>query len=227
MKTLFLLAICVVLSQPSSYKIVGSLHDCNPQEIEYGNRLIAISKDGKVLNDAIKTGAKGHFEIGDLAPGNYVIGYYNKFRQRVRKPVAVNAASTSVELCLDDFQDTNVSTLFNTMKNGDKLLLSISSHGCFHTFQDDLTFSLTDKKYSVSFTDEKNKVRTLPIDIAKLNELIRFEKIVRHMSKIDGGCTTTDGYVFTKNGEIVYQATDNTCEWRGVRKIRSEILGIK
>ena len=102
--------------QYQSFKIVGKLNYCDLDEIEYGNRILAISKDGKVINDKIKTGFKGSFEINDLSPGTYVIGFYNIYGQRVRKSVEVNNQITNVNLCVDEFEDTKVSTLFNTMK---------------------------------------------------------------------------------------------------------------
>nr|WP_304192607.1 hypothetical protein [Phenylobacterium aquaticum] len=227
MRTLFLFILFFINQQNQSYKIVGNLNYCDDlEEIEYGNRIIAISKDGKVINDNIKTGFKGSFEISNLSPGTYVIGYNNIFGQRVRKSVVVNNQVTNVHLCVDEFQDTKVSTLFNTMKEGDVIVLKFSSFGCFHMLEDELTFSLKDKKYSVSYKDEKNKTKILPLNLDKLNRLIYFEKIIRYVARIDGGCTTNDGYTFIKNGETIYDATDNTCSWHGYGKIR-EILGHK
>lgn len=228
MKTLLLIIIFVFQNQSNStYKIVGSLKYCESEDIEYGNRIISISKDRKVFNDKIKTGFKGSFEIDNLSSGTYTIGYDNIFGQRVRKTVEISTEITNIDLCVDEFQDTNVSTLFNTMKEGDRIVLNISTHGCFHGYEDELTFLLKDKKYSVSFKDEKNKTKTLSLDMTKLNQLIRFEKIIKYISRIDGGCTTNDGYVFTKNGEMVYKSTDNTCSWNGFEKIRGQILGLK
>jgi hypothetical protein len=228
MRTFFLLILFLIQNQQyESSKIVGKLNYCDSDEIEYGNRILAVSKDGKVINDKIKTGFKGTFEINNLTPGIYIIGFDNIYGQRVRKTVEVNDLVTNVNLCVDEFQDTKVSTLFNTMKEGDKLVLKVSSHGCFHMLEDELTFSLKDRKYSVSFKDEKNKTKVLSLNLDKLYRLIYFEKIIRYVAKVDGGCTTSDGYDFIKNGEVVYHATDNTCSWRGYGKIKREILGLK
>jgi hypothetical protein len=228
MRTFFFLILFLIQNQQDqSFKIIGKLNYCDLDEIEYGSRIIAISKDGKIINDKIKTGFKGSFEINNLSSGTYVIGFDNIYGQRVRKSVDVNNQITNVDLCVDEFQDTKVSTLFNTMKEGDKLILKISSYGCFHMLDDELTFTLKDRKYSVSFKDEKNKTKILPLNLDKLNRLIYFEKIIRYVARVDGGCTTSDGYDFIKNGEVVYHATDNTCSWHGYEKIKSEILGLK
>ena len=228
MRTFFFLILFLIQNQQyQSFKIVGKLNYCDLDEIEYGNRVLAISKDGKVINDKIKTGFKGSFEINDLSPGTYVIGFYNIYGQRVRKSVEVNNHITNVNLCVDEFENTKVSTLFNTMKEDDKLVLKMSSYGCFHMLNDELTFTLKDRKYSVSFKDEKNKTKVLPLNLDKLNRLIYFEKIIRYLARVDGGCTTSDSYDFIKNGEVVYHATDNTCSWHGYGKIKREILGLK
>jgi hypothetical protein len=228
MRTIFLFILFLIQNeQNQSNKIVGNLNYCDSKEIEYGNRTLAISKDGKVINNNIKTGFKGSFEIGNISAGTYVIGYDNIYGQRVRKTIEVINSTTNVNLCIDEFQETNVSTLFNTMVDGDKIVLKISSFGCFHMLEDELTFSYKDNKYSVSYKDENNKSKVLPLSFDKLRRLIYFEKIIRYLGRIDGGCTTNDGYDFIKNGEVVYQATDNTCTWHGYGKIKKEILGIK
>lgn len=180
-----------------------------------------------MISDNIKTGFKGSFEISNLSPGTYVIDYNNIYGQRVRKIVTVSNSVTNINLCVDEFQDTKVSTLFNTMKEGDKIVLKISSFGCFHMLEDELTFTMKDRKYFVSYNDEKNKTKVLPLNIDKLNRLIYFEKIIRYVTRIDGGCTTNDGYDFVKNSELIYHATDNTCTWNGYGKIKNKILGLK
>ena len=224
MKTLYLfLFLGFQIHANPSYKIEGYLKNCEHKYLNYGTSLFSISKGNKIILKKINIDEAGKFEIENLSPGVYEFKFDNDFGQIIQKNVEVKDLITTVEFCLNEFEDIKMETLFASMQNGDEIALKISDSGCFYHKDSEIIFFKTENQYSVSYFDEQKIKKTRLLTDSDLNNLILFEKKVRHINKMKGKSTSSTTYVFTKNDQIVLTEKEESGLWNGVRELEKTL----
>ena len=225
MKSWFLILLLIAnFLGRDNYVITGEIKFCESELHGFGNEFNLL-KNNQVVKKIISD-YSGNFEIENLEKGEYIIEYENVYQQILRKQVNVEKRQNLIELCLDEFVDTKVSTLFSTLKNGDSLTINIGGSGCFHSFEDQIKFYRKKGKYfGETFTAKKEKI-TKSLDKKKLDYLILWEKQARKIDKVDGFCTSNTTYDFKLNGKQMFRVSDGTCQWDGYSKIRKETFGL-
>ncbi|MBC7495104.1 MAG: hypothetical protein H7221_08870 [Flavobacterium sp.] len=219
---LFLLILATINGE--NFTLSGQMKFCDSKSNSFGKPL-KLLKNNQVVKNKIVPDYSGEFTIDNLEKGEYVIEYENIYKQIIRKKINLENSQTSIELCLDDFIDTKISTLFNTLKDGDSLSINIDGAGCFHSFEDKMTFYRKKGKYFAETKNAKYKTIVKSIDAEKLNYLILWEKQAKQINKVDGFCTSNAFYEFKLNSVSKFKVHDGTCNWDGYTKVRSKIFG--
>ena len=212
------------LHQDKNHILVGEVKNCESKMRASGNRLVLL-KDGQIV-DKIQPAYSGEFTISNLQQGNYVLEYDNIYGQKIRKKIAIDQAKTTVNICIDEFIDTKISTLFNTMKDGDTLSVDVSAAGCFHSYEENMVFNRKGGKYYAEIRNFDNKKIKKTISIAQLNFLISWGKQARQIDKTDGFCTSSTNYNFKVNNEPKFNVSDHTCRWGGYESLKNKIFGL-
>jgi len=230
-KTLILLLalLCSPFMQAQNLKIEGVQKDCEENRIEYSDSYdIRVNRDGVVLPIEVEL-TDGKFSLTNLEEGSYAIEYDNIFEQRVQQNVVFDAQTAEVELCVDAFKETNEKTFIEALEEKDGITLKFASTGCFHHKEESMTFLFAGGRKVASFHVDGKKEQLKYLTDGDLQYLISFERQLRVMADLEGGCTTTDYYglyFVSIKGNQELSISDGTCDWNGFYHVKKAIFGL-
>jgi len=217
MKITILLITIISLFQTrseSQFKIEGILKDCSKNVNDSRERNIILKQSNSIIRNDIKT-RFGEFSIKNLDAGNYTLEYKNIFGQICSKEITLKSESLkSIELCTNQFIDTNKKTYFDQIQN-DTLHLEYSSSGCFHSIEKTVIFYRDNENIVAEIKDETGKKnKTIFTDEKKLLVSLFFRKMMEIKNGMQG-CTTGESYFLRLKGKKDLIFSDGTCDWNG------------
>ncbi len=217
MKTTILTIVIIsslILSIKPQFKIEGILKDCSKNENDSRERFIILKQNDSIIRKDIKT-RLGEFSIKNLDAGNYVIEYENIFGQTSSKEIKLKTKRiTNIELCTNQFIDTNKKTYFDQIEN-DTLHLEYGSSGCFHSIKKIVIFYRDNENIIAEIKDETGKIKkTIFSDDKKHLVSLFFRKMIEIKNGMQG-CTTGESYILRLKGKKDIIFKDGTCDWNG------------
>ncbi len=153
-----------------------------------------------------------HFSIPDLKEGNYYLLFPNTHNKisRVNFEINYDIDTTQLTLCTNRYNnnEANHIPIISQLREGESYSIKIESIGCFHTWPDSIQIERINHKYYRTYRNNKKELTS-----KEYEHIQRFEMEFNLFDR-RGGCTTTDTYTLTYNGQtLTYK--DASCEWNG------------
>ncbi len=150
-------------------------------------------------NDTLYKSGDIDFIYEKLQPANYALVYKNIFEEEIVSKFTVEKTNDSyaeldINLCLDKLQDSRKSKLFfDSMKNGESILIRFSFAGCFNSGSDSIIITKEKDSYTLIYKNKKRKLKAI-----ELIFITEYENELRHLKKAS--------FISTLNAEneIVY-----------------------
>lgn len=220
--------ICSLISSGvmgQTFNVKVNLTNCEGKYLDDRNRDVSVYKGDSLIVQHPNT-SFGTFILRKLSRGDYTFRFTNLYGQAIEEIVSIKKSTKKVILCTDKFLETNDTTLFSRLGTNDTLYMPYISQGCFHMIEEELKFYFEGGVLLAEYCSDTN-TNTKKLSPKDLSYLIEFEKKLRQMAeKESGGCTTTNIYYLTMNGEIPIFVYDAGCSWYGYKKMKKVILGI-
>ncbi|MFT3796576.1 hypothetical protein [Flavobacterium sp.] len=224
---LFLFVFCKSFSQnDSNFVIEGITLNCEKNNYDSRERYVKLKANNEIIQENIKQ-RFGEFKIKNLKKGEYTFEFTNIFGQIITKNIVVNEKITKVELCTEEFVDTNQKTILENLTQNDTLEISITSSGCFHFEKEKIKYYYKSQKLIAEYFNNQKKEKRITLNERKREQLILLEKKIIAINNSMGGCTSSTQYVFILNGKAIQNVVDSSCDWDGYYKMKEEIFGIK
>lgn len=115
-----------------------------------------------------------------------------------------------------DFQIYPETIFAKELKLNDKLSITYSSTGCFHSERKQLVFQKTPNGFSGSLFADNQLQKKITLAEDAIQELINFEEKLRLKGSSLGGCTTSTTYtvMLNENKEQAFRFIDSSCSWK-------------
>ena len=224
---LFLFVCFKSFSQNDSNCVIeGITLHCEKNDYDSRERYVKLKANNEIIAVNIKQ-RFGEFKIKNLKKGEYTFEFTNIFGQIVTKNIVVNEKITKVELCTEEFVDTNQKAILENLTQNDTLEISITSSGCFHFGKEKLKYYYKNQKLIAEYFNNLKREKRITLNEDKKKQLILMEKEIIAMNNSLGGCTSSTQYVFILNGKEIQNVIDSSCDWNGYYKMKEEIFEIK
>lgn len=182
---------------------------------------VTLMQDGDTLKSTVPDYREYYFWFGKFKKGNYTIAYKNIFDQEVKQKVFVTGAEVDTILLYSDYVDYSSEAyqpIIDKLQEGDSFTIHYKSVGCEHHEEEHLVF---EKRQGVIRARQGNKTTQLTNEQI---ELIRKVEVQSTLLPEGGGCTTTDYYTFSFEGEK-REVTDGGCDWDGFWVLNKQLWG--
>ena len=204
-----------------AFPIEVFLYDCTDDQLYMRHTELKIYRVDTSLVEKVYTSG-GKVKIKRMKEGRYLIQYLNMFGQTQWKDFHVHKRKTKVYICINELIENNDTTHFEQLLPGDTIKIAYESNGCHHWINSTMLFYYENNVLK-GIHEGRFNAKTI-IDELKLNYLITFEKKLNAVSIRLGGCTTTETYLFQKNGALKIHVYDETCSWDGYHGLKKNIF---
>ncbi len=226
---LLLICGCSLSFSRGPFTIKGRLIICEPYHKgnDFANRRLSLLKGKDTVVKNIKT-RTGEFVVPGLEAGQYTLVFTNTFNQHLEKILLVLTDLEDVTCCTDSFVDPGGQTFIGKISAPDRIKLFFESTGCFHSVKSFIEIQKRDSTIIASFySSGEKKMVTKVLTKSDREAVILFEKQLRQIKNLEGGCTTVDYYNYTANGKSMLQVKDSSCKWNGYFLLTRKLFGIK
>jgi hypothetical protein len=161
-------------------------------------------------------------KVEDFNSGTYKVTFRNLYGKMTTKTVIIpDTSDYALALCPDELESYPRNSLA-ALQNGETIKINFSSQGCFHSDQEVLVLTKLSNGISARLF-YNGKTKTITLSKSQLEAFRRFENELMVIEN-DGGCTTTDSYVFATNTTTL-KKVDGGCDWRGFSVLRYTLFG--
>ena len=212
--TLLILLLIGLSANAQTFSVKVFLKYCARDMLDFEDRDLRIIQNDSVIVEDINTGG-GRFKINGLTAGLYTFQFTNLFGRLVEQEVEITKDQEPILICVDEFDDSEESTLFESLKNNDTLTLLVSSRGCEHDDHDIMNFFYEDGQLIGELYIEEKLKKRKKLDSESLVYLSWVEKRIKYLPNNHVVCTTKNLYEFILNGNAQFSTYDTGCQWDG------------
>ncbi|MBK1897240.1 hypothetical protein [Chryseobacterium paridis] len=212
----------LLASVTSCQKEVSASFDINIESVDesdkrfYNLSEIKILKNNKVFKilktDKYAFSLNQRIKIDSIEEGKYTFVYTNLFGDKMKEEQVVDEAKNYRVSINPDKSIKKIANLAFESLRDSKVKLIYNSNGCFHHNSDSVILENIGDDYFV-----RRGQRSKKLDKDELAYFISIENRIRQVPQ-DGGCTTSDRYVFENRGKAD-TIIDGTCNFHLYNKI--------
>ncbi len=212
-----------ITAEANTFKVKGILQNCETKSHNRKERHLSVLLKDSVIIKNVKT-VSGEFTIKGLNENIYTFQFTNIFGQIVKKEINISKNNNAIILCVEEFQENNEMTFIESLKPNDTLSFEIILNSSTQYKNEKIIFFHENEILKAELYIENKLMKKIIINSAFREYIMVFEKKLKQINKVNGGCTGSELFIVILNNEKGYSSHDNTCEWNGYHKLKEKFF---